>query len=75
VRHLTPPEFSSLLWDEYRIKRTVDTLAKLRCIGGSAPFIKAGRAVLYPEQPGRAWALALLSPLKTSTSDTGAQAA
>lgn len=72
MRYLTPAEFSALLWEEYRIKRTVDTLAKLRCIGGSAPFTKAGRAVIYPEQPGREWALALLSPLKTSTTDTGA---
>jgi hypothetical protein len=26
----------------------VGTLAKLRCLGGSAPYIKAGRKILYP---------------------------
>ena len=75
MRYLTPIEFSTLLWEEFRIKRTVDTLAKLRCVGGSAPFVKANRAVLYPENSGRDWAASLLSSPKSSTSDAGVEAA
>lgn len=75
MRNLTPAEFSALLWEEFRIRRTVDTLAKLRCIGGSAPFVKCNRAVLYPSDTGREWARSLLSPPKRSTSDTASVAA
>ena len=70
--YLTPAEFSTLLWDEFRIKRTVDTLAKLRCVGGSAPFLKCNRSILYPDDTGREWARSLLSPIMRSTSDRAA---
>ena len=69
TRHLTPPEFSQMLWDEFGIKRTPDTLAKLRCIGGSPPFVKCNRNVLYPVEAGREWALSLLSSVMRSTSE------
>lgn len=69
MHNLNPKEASQLLSDEFGIRRTPATLAKLRCIGGSAPFIKAGRAVLYPDALLRAWAGSLLSAPMNSTSE------
>jgi hypothetical protein len=47
------------------------TLAKLACLGGGPRFEHAGRFPLYREDELDAWALARLSPLKSSTSDIG----
>jgi hypothetical protein len=47
------------------------TLAKLATIGGGPRFEHAGRIPLYRQDELDAWAAAKLSPLKSSTSDTG----
>lgn len=75
MKYLTPDEFVALLWAEFRIRRSTKTLAKLRCIGGSAPFVKANRAVLYPVDTAREWGRSLLSSPMMSTSDSGHVAA
>ena len=75
MSNLSPDLACKLLADEFGIKRTPGTLAKLRCLGGSAVFLKAGRAVLYPEDSLRDWARSLLSAPKRSTSDVGSSAA
>jgi len=70
MRNLTPAEFSEMLRTDYGVKRTVDTLAKIRCVTSNGPqFIKAGRSVLYPEDMGREWAESLLSAPMRSTSE------
>lgn len=75
MNNLTPALACQLLNEEFGIKRTPATLAKLRCVGGSPIFLKANRAVLYPRESLRDWARLLLSPPKHSTSSTGSQAA
>jgi excisionase family DNA binding protein len=45
------------------------TLAKLRCVGGSPPFYKVGRQVLYDRSDLDAW---LNDRRRTSTSDVAA---
>jgi hypothetical protein len=50
------------------ISRTPTTLAKLAVMGGGPRFMHAGRKPLYPPDELDAWAGALLSPLKDSTS-------
>lgn len=70
VRNLTPPEFSSILWEEYRISLTPNTLAKIRCLRSDGPpFVRVGRNIRYPEEPGREWALSQISPPRRSTSE------
>ncbi len=47
------------------------TLAKLRCVGGSPPFYKVGRQVLYERSDLDRW---LDARRRTSTSDPGSPA-
>ena len=67
-------EASDYLKETWGIERKPATLAKLACLGGGPHFQIAGRVPLYPEPELDAWARSILSPLKTSTSDTGANA-
>ena len=46
----------------------IGTLNKLRCVGGSAPFMRFGRKVVYPKAPFHGWLMGRLSPEVTSTS-------
>ena len=59
------------LFDNFGIKRSPSTMAKLACIGGGPKFQLANRTPLYPVDELDKWALSILSPLKASTSDTG----
>ena len=69
-RRLRRPEASAYLKERWGIDRKPSTLAKLACLGGGPRFEHAGRFPLYPEPELDAWALSILSPLKSSTSDT-----
>lgn len=75
MSNLPPNRACDLLSEEFGIRRTPSTLAKLRCIGGSPVFLKAGRAVLYPEDALRDWARSLLSAPRRNTSDARQAAA
>lgn len=61
---------SIYLRQKWGIERTPGTLAKLAVIGGGPRFQLAGRIPLYPESELDKWAESILSPLKSSTSDT-----
>lgn len=62
-------EASQYLKDKWSIDRKPSTLAKLAVVGGGPPFVHANRIPLYPLVELDAWAEALLSPLKRSTSE------
>ena len=64
-------EASSYLKEKWGIDRKPSTLAKLACLGGGPRFEIAGRFPLYTDLELDAWARSILSPLKSSTSDTG----
>jgi hypothetical protein len=71
-----PPNLACrLLSEEFGIERSPATLAKLRCIGGGPQFLKARRAVIYPEDALREWARSMLSPPMRNTQDAGSRAA
>jgi len=73
---VTVPEFRRLrraaasvyLKEVWGIDRKPSTLAKLACVGGGPRFQSVNRIPLYPEPELDSWAKALLSPLKSSTS-------
>lgn len=69
VRRLRRPAASIYLKEKWGIERTPGTLAKLACVGGGPRYQTVNRVPLYPESELDAWAEALLSPLKSSTSD------
>jgi hypothetical protein len=73
-RPLRRYEASEYLFQKFGIKRTPSTLAKLAVIGGGPLFRKANRTPLYDVASLDMWAENLLTPLKASTSDTGAEA-
>ena len=62
---------SEYLKGTWGIDRKPSTLAKLACLGGGPKFEHAGRVPLYPEPELDAFARSILSPLKSSTSDSG----
>jgi hypothetical protein len=66
--NLTPAEASIYLLERWGIRRSPQTLAKLRCLGGSPNFFKAGRAILYPSDGLDSWAITLLGEQVSSTS-------
>lgn len=74
-RRLRRVEASNYLKAHWGIDRKPNTLAKLACIGGGPRFEHAGRVPLYPEPELDAWAISILSPIKSSTSDNSTQAA
>lgn len=63
-------EASAFLRETWGIQRSPNTLAKLAVIGGGPRFQHANRIPLYPVDELNRWAEGLLSPLKSSTSDT-----
>jgi hypothetical protein len=66
--NLSPAEASNYLLEHWGIRRSPQTLAKLRCLGGSPNFFKAGRAILYPRDGLDSWSLTLLGEQVSSTS-------
>ncbi len=70
-RRLRRAEASAYLKEKHGINRAPATLAKLACTGGGPRFQHVGRLPLYPEPELDAYALSILSPLKSSTSDAG----
>ena len=64
-------EASTYLKDNWGIDFKPSTLAKVASIGGGPRFEHAGRFPLYREDELDIWASARISPLKSSTSDTG----
>ena len=62
-------EASIYLKEQHDIDRAPSTLAKYASVGGGPRYVLAGRIPLYPRDELDAWAQALLSPLKSSTSD------
>ncbi len=64
-------EASAYLKEKWGISRNPATLAKLACIGGGPKFQHVGRVPLYPCEELDLWAEAMLSPLKSSTTDLG----
>ena len=72
-RRLRRTEASLYLHEKWGINRAPATLAKLACIGGGPRFESANRTPLYPEPELDSWAVSILSPLKTSTTDNGNQ--
>ena len=73
-RRLRRTEASHYLRERWGIVRAPQTLAKLACTGGGPRYQCAGRIPLYPEVELDRWAQSLLSPMRRSTSDTGAVA-
>jgi hypothetical protein len=55
------------------IDRAPATLAKLASVGGGPKFEHIGRVPVYPIQELDNWATKLISALKSSTSDPGAE--
>jgi hypothetical protein len=70
-RRLRRSDASNYLREKWGISRAPATLAKLACVGGGPRFESANRVPLYPEPELDAWAESILSPLRSSTSDTG----
>jgi hypothetical protein len=60
---------SRYLLDRWGIERKTGTLAKLAVTGGGPKFRHAGRVPLYDPLDLDEWAMSLMSPLKSSTSD------
>jgi hypothetical protein len=65
--YLNPPEATALLY-KLGVRRSVKTLAKLRCIGGGPIFQTVGRSPIYTERRLLEYARSLLSPERTSSS-------
>jgi hypothetical protein len=67
---LTPPEACALLLEEFGIRRTPSSLAKLRVTGGNAPpYRKVNRRVYYAVDDLREWAIAALGMRHWTTHD------
>jgi hypothetical protein len=62
---------SAYLEKVHGIERKPATLAKYRCVGGGPRFQHAARIPYYTPAELDAYALSILSPLKSSTSDAG----
>jgi hypothetical protein len=70
AQFLSPPLACKFLLDEFGIKRTPATLAKLRVIGGNAPpYRKLGRSVYYALNDLSDWATGALNTRHCTTSD------
>jgi hypothetical protein len=68
-------EASAYLFEVWGIQLSPNTLAKLRVVGGSPPFRYDGRFPIHDRESLDTFALARRGPERTSTSDTGPQAA
>lgn len=71
TRRLRRIEACAYLRDVHGICRAPSTMAKYATVGGGPRFEHAGRIPLYQPSELDRWASALLSPLKSSTSDAG----
>ena len=69
TKKLRRMEAAIYLKEKHGIERAPGTLAKYAVTGGGPRYQLAGRFPLYPVTELDAWAAALLSPLKSSTSD------
>ncbi len=70
VKHYRRNDASKYLLEKYDISRVPATLAKYACRGGGPRYKLAGKTPIYPEDELDVWAKSILSPMKTSTSDT-----
>ncbi|MDI7775510.1 hypothetical protein [Asticcacaulis sp. EMRT-3] len=73
TRLLRRKEASDYLAEKYAIFRKPVTLAKYATVGGGPAFRSAGRYPIYSVADLDKWAESIMSPLKTSTSDKGAE--
>src|SRR5690242_10529230 len=73
MRPLKPREASDYLIEKYGIRRSFQTLAKLRVVGGGPLFRKAGRDVLYEQADLDRFAAQILTPAVRSTSELAEQ--
>jgi hypothetical protein len=69
LRRAKACEYLAARWG---VIRDPKTLAKYAVVGGGPRFRKDGKFPVYPTDELDAWAQAKLSPLRSSTSDTGA---
>jgi hypothetical protein len=75
TRYLRRREASAYLRERHGINRAPATLAKLAVTGGGPKFRHVGRIPIYPVEELDAYAAAITSPLRTSTSDRGSEIA
>lgn len=68
MRYLRRREASAYLRERHSVVRAPTTLA---VIGGGPKFRHVGRIPIYPVEELDAYAAAITSPLRTSTSDRG----
>ncbi len=71
-RPLRRSEASEYLKEKWGIDRAPATLAKLASIGGGPRYQKANRIPIYPPEFLDEYAVSILSPPLTSTSDEAA---
>ncbi len=69
IKRLRRKQASKYLEEKWSINRAPSTLAKLAVIGGGPKFQHVNRIPLYPITELDDWASAMLSPLKSSTSE------
>ena len=72
IRPLRRSEASGYLKEKWGIDRAPATLAKYASIGGGPRFLKANRIPIYPPEYLDEYAVSILSPPLTSTSDEAA---
>jgi len=72
-RPLRRREASDYLLNRHGIDRKPVTLAKYATVGGGPAYRLAGRFPLYNPSDLDAWAESIMSPVKRSTSDNGAE--
>lgn len=75
IRPLDRREASQYLLEQYGIRRSPNTLAKLACVGGGPVFRKANRAVIYDPPALDTYAAEITSGPMRSTSDKSEVAA
>jgi hypothetical protein len=70
-RYLRRHEASGYLREQHGVIRAPATLAKLAVTGGGPKFRHVGKIPIYPIEELDAYAAAITSPLRASTSDRG----
>jgi len=75
MRPLDRHEASQYLLENYGIRRSPGTLAKLASIGGGPSYRKVKRAVIYDPAALDEFAAAIISAPMRSTSDNGTEVA
>jgi hypothetical protein len=69
LRPLDRREASEYLLEKHGVRRSANTLAKLACVGGGPAFRKINRAVIYDQPALDAYAAAITSAPRRSTSE------